>query len=341
MVKKERVQWVDVAKGIGIFLIYLGHFGESAGRSTPFVFTFHVALFFFLSGCMNYYDHEERIIPYIIKRFKMIMLPFFTFSFIALILYSIMNSSSIMDIYNMIINIFMGDIRNTFIPAGSLWFLSCLFVIEIIFKLLKATKSKLLILDCCILLFIISSQIISPHPLVEPHLIYNIDSAMYFILFFSLGYIVYPYILDLFILDKSWKKIVVIITFILSIGYSFFLFFGRNILSSILGDIPVISYFVPVFTSLIPIWMILVISKCCENIKVLNDIGRETLYLCCNEDIIKMSFVCLFETISLKLSLNSPLHVYIYSFMLIYIVTKFIAPYEKYLKNNIHLIKKD
>lgn len=28
---KKRIQWVDVAKFLGIFAIYLGHFGKSGG----------------------------------------------------------------------------------------------------------------------------------------------------------------------------------------------------------------------------------------------------------------------------------------------------------------------
>ena len=46
-----RVVWLDVARAIGIYAIYLGHFGEAAGPAYRFVFQFHVPLFFFLGGC--------------------------------------------------------------------------------------------------------------------------------------------------------------------------------------------------------------------------------------------------------------------------------------------------
>jgi len=55
---KERINYLDVAKFIGIFCIYLGHFGTYAGAAYPFVFTFHVPLFFFLSGCSETMSRE-------------------------------------------------------------------------------------------------------------------------------------------------------------------------------------------------------------------------------------------------------------------------------------------
>jgi len=40
-----RYEWVDVLKALGIFSIYLGHFGKATGKLYPFVFEYHVPLF--------------------------------------------------------------------------------------------------------------------------------------------------------------------------------------------------------------------------------------------------------------------------------------------------------
>ena len=66
---KKRVEWIDIAKFLGIFAIYLGHFGDSAGHAFTFVFAFHVPLFFFLSGCMSNYDNETNIFRFVWKKF--------------------------------------------------------------------------------------------------------------------------------------------------------------------------------------------------------------------------------------------------------------------------------
>ncbi|WP_157930074.1 acyltransferase family protein, partial [Enterobacter hormaechei] len=47
-----RHDWIDYLRFIAIFYIYLGHFGPAAGKLYPFVFTFHVPLFFFISGLL-------------------------------------------------------------------------------------------------------------------------------------------------------------------------------------------------------------------------------------------------------------------------------------------------
>ena len=48
--RKTRHDWVDALKFLGIFAIYLGHLGLGAGKLYPFVFSYHVPLFFFAAG---------------------------------------------------------------------------------------------------------------------------------------------------------------------------------------------------------------------------------------------------------------------------------------------------
>ncbi len=48
--KNKRYDWVDVLKFLGIFYIFVGHFGWNSGKFYYFVFQFHVPLFFFASG---------------------------------------------------------------------------------------------------------------------------------------------------------------------------------------------------------------------------------------------------------------------------------------------------
>ena len=47
----KRIHWIDVARFLGIYFIFIGHFGDSAGYSFKYFYTFHVPMFFFLSGC--------------------------------------------------------------------------------------------------------------------------------------------------------------------------------------------------------------------------------------------------------------------------------------------------
>ena len=324
MKQKNRIKWVDVAKFFGIFAIYLGHMYMSAGKSYKFVFLFHVPLFFFLSGCMDYYDNEQNILKYIYKKFKTIMIPFFVFSIIAITVYAIGYNSDLSEILNQFKFVIKGNIRDTFVPAGSLWFLSCLFVMEVVFKLIKQLKYKISIIGCCILMLIIY------HSFLEGSgLYYNFDLVLRYIIYFGLGYITYPYIVSLFDLDKLWKKIVTGITAVLTLMYSLLLYNESSIITKMTTSIPQGYAIMSVINAIAIIWLVLVISKICENISYFNKVGRETLYLCGNEDIMKTLVPVLLGLFSLNVSLGTPLHAFIYAFILLVINVEIVIPFEK------------
>ena len=46
----NRVEWIDVAKGIAIVLVIIGHTVQFGGGTRNFIFSFHMPLFFLLSG---------------------------------------------------------------------------------------------------------------------------------------------------------------------------------------------------------------------------------------------------------------------------------------------------
>ena len=41
----KRIEWIDIARGIGIILVILGHIG--IGKIGKFIYSFHIPLFFF------------------------------------------------------------------------------------------------------------------------------------------------------------------------------------------------------------------------------------------------------------------------------------------------------
>lgn len=78
----ERVEIIDVAKGIGIFLVVTGHcIFQYAG----IIYLFHMALFFFLSGyCYNekYNENFQMIWILLKKRIKSLYIPFIKYGLI-------------------------------------------------------------------------------------------------------------------------------------------------------------------------------------------------------------------------------------------------------------------
>ena len=67
-----RLTYMDIAKGIGILCVIAGHMGNSI--INKFVFSFHMPLFFLISGYFISSRNSSRTI--LIKRFKQLLPPY-------------------------------------------------------------------------------------------------------------------------------------------------------------------------------------------------------------------------------------------------------------------------
>ncbi len=72
---KERNKWIDIAKGITIILMVLGHttIPDVASR---FIWAFHMPLFFIVSGWMTNWV-KYGVSEFTIRKFRNLMIPFF------------------------------------------------------------------------------------------------------------------------------------------------------------------------------------------------------------------------------------------------------------------------
>ena len=72
---EKRLDWLDVAKGYGILFVIYAH--TDYGFIGNLLYTFHVPLFFFLSGFVfsNKYDFKT----FFIKKIKAIVIPYFLY----------------------------------------------------------------------------------------------------------------------------------------------------------------------------------------------------------------------------------------------------------------------
>ena len=132
---KKRYDWVDALKALGIFAIYLGHFGKAGGKFYLFVFEYHVPLFFFASGLFAASSKAKSIWEYTRDKFVRIMLPYFAFSMIHLVFTAVQYDYNAHQTTDALWKILWG-IRNK-TPAAPLWFLPCMFVLSVLFFVLK------------------------------------------------------------------------------------------------------------------------------------------------------------------------------------------------------------
>lgn len=82
--KEKRLDYLDMLKGIGIILVLLGHSPTLSEDIRTWLISFHMPLFFIVSGILFAFKDSarEQFRPYFNKRFKSTMIPYFWFSLI-------------------------------------------------------------------------------------------------------------------------------------------------------------------------------------------------------------------------------------------------------------------
>lgn len=128
--KTQRIAWIDNAKAIAIFFIVLGHILPS-GALCGYIFSFHVPLFFFLSGLTFTADKSPK--GFFKSKAKRILLPYLAFSVISIAVYLIQNLILHRDglsLSRCLIGMLLGTRSTGLMPWNNpLWFLPCLFVL--------------------------------------------------------------------------------------------------------------------------------------------------------------------------------------------------------------------
>ena len=276
----NRITWLDTAKGIGILLVILGHMAIPEKLSI-IIFSFHMPLFFFISGFLfneNKYLLNKKIY---IKKFSSLIWPFYTFTILTLILNIILHNtgelSSFVYFKQVLLDMmFANDSIDT-----PLWFLTALFTTEIIFfQLLKYYKDKVIFI--IFIIFVIG--LLNAYSL-DLKLFFNIHIAMIGLIFFTAGWYIKDklYLMDIIKVNFFYKFIFLLMVLV-------FLALNNQKIDMYSMQYGNIFYFMG--TSFIGIFLVLLISIRLDNIKfisiVLNYLGRNSLILLAMHGIIPL-----------------------------------------------------
>lgn len=323
-----RVAWLDVARAIGIYAIYLGHFGEEAGPAYRFVFQFHVPLFFFLSGCAETYNKEEAVFGNLKRNVKTILLPAYFFAVLSLIIYVINVNADLTEVRIWGQLIIKGLVRNTYL-AASLWFLTCLFIVKSIFALLKKMKKWYWFVAAGIFMFLIAEYGMSPRPIDSPRYYYNLDSACYYMHFYIIGFLAYPYLKEWLEKTRSIVKSAKTVIAVGLLGYAGLMYFQINVLSYIPIHNMIADSGLRMLKTYLMIGAVIMLAYYLQEVEVLSKIGQDTLYLCGSEYIIKIIVPSICGIVGLTVNLDGSLYVCIYTIMLLWFGEKVVIPWEK------------
>lgn len=326
---QKRVKWIEVLKGLAVVAMYIGCFG-SGGTVYELVSTHHAALFFCVFGLVETFENEERILKYISKKIRTVLIPCFVLAFLVVIMITIQYDCGLDTVKGMTDGIVNGIIRNTFV-ADSLWYLTCLFSIQLLFFMVNKIKWKWLVFCVCLGLHI--GNVLWINTMQNPSWPFNVDSAFYYLVFYAIGYFMFPYVDQLFKIDTRKKKVVIIVTGIISLLCAMEVFFWRDILTY--PNTLTTVGFIPSVRAAVIIWLYFIAARWLQNVKLLADIGDNLLYLCGS----LYMFIILTNTavsiIGLSFGLNSSIQIFAYLGILIVVGNKYLVPIERYLVEKI------
>lgn len=143
---RDRISWIDVCRGIGIILVIYGH-GLSAHTFRYVIYSFHMPLFFFLSGIVFHHRQHQAFWPYVKKSFRGILIPYLGFAMLSFLLWlpDAALHLTMSQLVTQFLSTFYGNSNNGYLAFNNiLWFLPCLFVVRIAFMLItqRTTNTK-------------------------------------------------------------------------------------------------------------------------------------------------------------------------------------------------------
>ena len=183
---------VDFLKGLGIFLVVYGHLIPEESYVNNWIYSFHMPLFFILSGVFLL-TKKQNFYQYFIKNLKSLVYPMVVFSFIKILLLIIEGSNNYQEMFEITINTI------TFAGDGVFWFLSALFISKLIYYFIDHSIYKNVIVLLCFIISLLSC------PFLYKQECYN---------FFNFWYAVniinrcLPVIVFLYIGQEIYKKII-------------------------------------------------------------------------------------------------------------------------------------
>ena len=272
----QRIEFVDLAKGICISLVVLFHvFGDLSGDVIQLMNLFRMPLYFVLSGL--FFKTYDGLIPFIKKKTNKLLIPFF-FTFFFLIIPTTFllrkfdgKSISFFDL------LCTGDGKLNLGINGAIWFLFCLFAVNIYFYMIFLMTNKnivgisVLALACGGIGYVMS--------IAGLHVPMWMDSALTAMPFFLTGYLLRCYSPVLY--GSFSKKDILYAMFSLLLLVFVFLYdewqgtnviaFGENTF-----DIPFLSLYIGGITGT---YFVLMVAKFFDKLPLISYFGRYSIVI--------------------------------------------------------------
>jgi acyltransferase len=270
----QRLDFIDLTKGIGIFLIVWGH---CMIVKSAYLYSFHLPLFFLISG----YLYKKAPFPYfLVNKINRILIPFIFFFIVSWIIFLILiivgyDPGSLIQHVKIFPFVFVGIEKDG--GNGPIWFLACLFSLVLMYSLLDNYIKNQYLFNIVIVVLAMAGYLCAKWNI---HLPYRTDIAFSCILFYHLGYYGrkynFPGILNY---NKGIKWLTILILVLLHIlSYRMNLrlsgIHNVNIIANITGNIYL--FYVSAFFG---IAYSLIIASEIQKIRFINYLGQNSLII--------------------------------------------------------------
>ena len=264
----QRIDYIDISKGIGIILVCIGHFNIHTEDSDFFnlylwIYSFHMPFFFFVSG-MLFGKMKLDIITFLRRKIVSLLIPYFIFS-----------------TYNwLLLDLFHFGIPKFLLNGwGSypLWFIPVLFLVELFHHFIIRGKPWQSILSIVLLAIIF---VWKTH--YNEGLPYSVDKVPWFYFCFLTGFLIKPLVSKISRTKDERMKILPIILFTIHILLLFVVIIPYNPNYRLQDDDP-FSYIFRYVIGMIGTMSLITLSIQMEHLslELLKWIGRNTMVILC------------------------------------------------------------
>ena len=146
---KERIKWIDILRALAMFAVVLGHVVRG-GEVQTYLYSFHFGLFMFISGLVTS-DRQESFGHFLRREFRRLLIPYLFFGVISVVIYQVLGryaAGALGEEFNgsLLTNLgylLYGSSKNGQMEYNHpLWSLTCLFVCDVIYYLLRTFRPK-------------------------------------------------------------------------------------------------------------------------------------------------------------------------------------------------------
>jgi len=280
---KEKLPFIDFAKGIGILLVVWGH------TQTPFtrsIYIFHMPLFFMLSGFL----FETKSFSFAIKRIiKLLRLLFFYYILSYLFFYVINFFRGTPFVENSFFELFTGkELYRYNVP---LWFLLSLIWVSTIYQMMSKIKNQFAITIICLIISY-TGLFLSKNAINLP---YYLDSSMSVIFFYHLGYLIKKYnLIRKYVVNN--KNFLLIFSLLSIVGAFSYTSYFSEIRLDIRSNFFYINFLEYILINILILVSILILCNLIRYNRAINFLGVSSLVI--------MSVHCIFKGIIPLLQLD-------------------------------------